>query len=470
MIDPALDPIEERVATDYTSVFELMRIGIGPSSSHTVGPMRAAQRFVVALEGRSQLCATRRVQCDFYGSLGATGPGHATDRAAMLGLMGEKPASVDPMKTEETLARVERSGSLLLCGRHEVPFCLDRDLAFHPDESLPLHPNGMVFTAYDASGSLIARYECYSVGGGRIEGPELGDGTPTASQGVPHPFRSMKELLRRCDRLRMELPALVMANEAALRGEDRVRAGIRSLWSEMRTCAQRGCHAKGKLPGGLGVRRRAPELARCLQRSERGNPRHLEFLDWVNLWAIAVAEENAAGGRIVTAPTNGAAGILPAVLHYYMKFMQGDEEGVVRFFLTAAAIGSLFLCNASISGAAVGCQGEVGVASSMAAGALAAALGAGAPRIEKAAEIAMEHHLGLTCDPVGGLVQVPCIERNAIGAIKAIEAQRLAAAGSEEHLVSLDSVIETMRQTGRDMKPEYKETSRGGLAVNVKSC
>ncbi|MCC7200012.1 MAG: L-serine ammonia-lyase [Gammaproteobacteria bacterium] len=452
------------------SVFDIFKVGIGPSSSHTMGPMNAARLFVEALSARGLLQRTHEVYAQLYGSLALTGLGHCTDRAVLLGFEGFDPATLDPDAIETTLARIRGSGRLRLGGVHEIAFDEPMNLLFHRDQLLPGHSNGMRFTARDADGATLYGEDMYSVGGGfvmRVGAAQAA--TDTAAVEVPHVFDSAGTLLARCRELGLELHELVLANERALRPLAEVEAGLDHLWEVMQACVRRGFEGQGLLPGVLRVRRRAPKLHRVLQ-SESGSG-HVDPLEWVDAWALAVNEENAAGGRVVTAPTNGAAGIVPAVLHYYQRFCPGASvAGVRRFLLTAGAIGMLYKRNASISGAEMGCQGEVGVACSMAAAGLAAALNGTNEQVENAAEIGMEHNLGLTCDPVAGLVQVPCIERNAMGAVKAINAARLALRGDGSHKVSLDQVIATMRQTGHDMRAIYKETSQGGLAVNVPEC
>ncbi len=448
-----------------TGVFDLFKIGIGPSSSHTVGPMRAARAFAEALEAAGLLERTRRVRVQLFGSLGATGRGHGTDRAVLLGLLGETPDRVDVDAIPRRLGEVAAAGRLALLGRREIAFREPEDLLFEAS-ALPFHPNGMRFRALDGSGAELAARTWYSVGGGFV----VEEGAPPAPAGapVPLPFRTAAELLRRCEETGLPISGVMRRNEEARRNAAEVRDGLLRIWRTMEGCVERGCRTAGVLPGGLGVPRRAPALFREL--SERGRPGGdpLAAMDWVNLWALAVNEENAAGGRVVTAPTNGAAGIVPAVLHYYRRMVPGaSDDGVVRFLLTAGAIGALVKENASISGAEVGCQGEVGSACSMAAGAFAEVLGGTPAQVENAAEIGMEHHLGLTCDPVGGLVQIPCIERNAMAAIQAINAARIALRGDGRHVVSLDDVIATMRDTGADMKEKYKETARGGLATHA---
>jgi L-serine dehydratase len=457
------------------SVFDLFKIGIGPSSSHTVGPMRAAARFATRwLEEPGQLDRVARVRAELYGSLAHTGRGHGTDKAVMLGLEGEWPDRIDPDGIEARLARIRAEATIRLLGRHPVAFKEKGDLVFNKREKLPYHTNGMRFSAFDADGQLIATRDYYSVGGGFVVNQDeaaedriVADTTP-----LPLPFRTGEELLERCVESGLDIAGVMLANETSWRSEAEVRSGLLEIWGAMQGCVARGIRSTGVLPGGLKVTRRAPSMAQELtSRPEAALRDPLTILDWVNLYALAVNEENAAGGRVVTAPTNGAAGIIPAVLHYYDRFVPGaNEDGVIRFLLTAAAIGILYKENASISGAEVGCQGEVGVACSMAAAGLTAALGGSPGQVENAAEIGMEHNLGLTCDPIGGLVQIPCIERNAMGAVKAINAQRMAMRGDGTHKVSLDKVIKTMRDTGRDMQDKYKETSRGGLAVNVIEC
>lgn len=456
------------------SVFDLFKIGIGPSSSHTVGPMRAARRFLERLKEQGLLADTARVRAELFGSLALTGRGHGTDKALILGFLGEKPDEVDPDRIPALLEDVRTSGRLSLLGQHPVGFLEKRDLVFNKREKLPLHPNGMRFSAFAGDGRLLLSRDYYSVGGGFVLNPDeaaadriVPDRTP-----LPYPFRSAEELLSLCEREGMSIAALMRANERVWRSDAEIDAGLDRIWQAMQDCVARGIRSEGVLPGGLKVRRRAPLMYReLLARPERGLSDPLTILDWVNLYALAVNEENAAGGRVVTAPTNGAAGIIPAVLHYYERFVPGaDARGVRDFLLTAGAIGILYKENASISGAEVGCQGEVGVACSMAAGGLAAVLGGSIHQVENAAEIGMEHNLGLTCDPIAGLVQIPCIERNAMGAVKAINAARMALRGDGKHRVSLDKVIKTMRETGLDMKDKYKETSRGGLAVNVIEC
>ena len=456
------------------SIFDLFTIGIGPSSSHTVGPMRAARRFGLALAEDGALERTAQVRAELFGSLALTGKGHGTDRAVLIGLEGETPEGVDPGHIPARVKEIRGSGRIALLGRREIPFEEKRDLVFNRKDLLPVHSNGMRFTAFDDAGAPIAQRIYYSVGGGFVvnEGATGEDHLVADQTVLPHPFLSAEELLERCAEAGKPIWQLMLENEQAWRSEAEIRDGLLRIWDAMVKCVERGCRQTGMLPGGLKVPRRAPQLYKELvSRPEAGLQDPLTVLDWVNLYALAVNEENAAGGRVVTAPTNGAAGIVPAVLHYYRKFTPGaDEEGVIRFLLTAAAVGILYKENASISGAEVGCQGEVGVACSMAAAGLVAALGGTDAQVENAAEIGMEHNLGLTCDPVGGLVQIPCIERNAIGAAKAINVARMALRGDGTHYVSLDKVIKTMRETGADMKTKYKETSRGGLAVNIVEC
>ena len=460
------------------SAFDLFKIGIGPSSSHTVGPMRAARMFAVGLQAAGQLEQTARVRCALYGSLGATGKGHGSDKAVLLGLCGHEPESVPIDTIEPTVATILADRRLPLLHQHPIDWNPKEDLVFHRSQSLPFHANGMRLTAWDAAGEVLAERTYYSVGGGFVVSEEVAaDGqrqkaiAPDATQ-LPIPFRTGDELLQRCREHQLSIAGVMRVNERHWRSDAEVNAGLLDIWAVMQACVQRGCQTEGVLPGGFKVKRRAHQLYRDLTaHPEKALMDPLQVLDWVNLYALAVNEENAAGGRVVTAPTNGASGIVPAVLHYYRRFVAGaTDEGVIDFLLTAAAIGILYKENASISGAEVGCQGEVGVACSMAAGALCAVLGGTPSQVENAAEIGMEHHLGLTCDPVGGLVQIPCIERNAIASVKAINAARMALRGDGTHFVSLDKVIKTMRETGADMKIKYKETSRGGLAVNIVEC
>jgi len=454
------------------SAFDLYSVGIGPSSSHTVGPMRAARRFVRLLDEQGLLPSVSRVRAELFGSLGATGRGHGSDKAVVLGLEDEDPATVDTDRADGRVAQVRDSGTLLLAGKHRIGFDSDADLVLHRRKLLPTHPNGMMFHAIADDGRVLDKRIYYSVGGGFVvdEDATGADRVVADTTRVRFPFGSGAELLAHCAREGLAISDIMLANEQAWRPEAEVRAGLLDLWSVMQACVERGCHREGVLPGGLRVPRRAPALFQALHQGT-GDQDPLHVMDWVNLFALAVNEENASGGRIVTAPTNGAAGILPAILHYYTRFVPGaNDDGIVRFLLTAAAVGILFKENASISGAEVGCQGEVGSACSMAAGALCEVLGGTPAQVENAAEVGIEHNLGLTCDPIGGLVQIPCIERNAVAANKAINAARLALAGDGTHKVSLDQAIKTMRDTGRDMSVKYKETSRGGLAVNVIEC
>ena len=453
------------------STFEVFKVGVGPSSSHTMGPMLAARFFVRDLEARGLLAGTAEVFVQLYGSLALTGLGHCTDRAILLGLEGHDPSEFDPAVMEPTIKRIRESGRIRIAGQREIAFDEPMNLLFHRDQMLPGHSNGMRFTARDAAGRTLLAEEMYSVGGGAVqrEGEsESATGAATAAD-VPLPFANGEELLEQCERAGLSIDGLMRVNERAMRSDAEIDARLARIWDVMQACVQRGFAAEGILPGVLKVPRRAPRLKRELDAEAPNGP--VDPMEWVNAWALAVNEENAAGGQVVTAPTNGAAGIVPAVLHYYAKLVPGsDDAGVRRFLLTAGAIGLLYKRNASISGAEMGCQGEVGVACSMAAAGFAAALGASNAQVENAAEIGMEHNLGLTCDPIAGLVQIPCIERNAMGAVKAINAARLALRGDGTHKVSLDQVIATMRQTGYDMKSIYKETSQGGLAVNVPEC
>ena len=452
------------------SVFDIFKIGIGPSSSHTVGPMKAARRFAEALERVGVFERVARVTVELYGSLGHTGKGHGTDVAVLLGLEGELPDTTDVDAVPARLARIAATNQVVLLGRRAIAFKLADQVIFHRRKSLPLHSNGMRFIAHDESGEVLLERVYYSVGGGFVvDESQKGDELALAAT-APYPFRSGADLLRLCKEHGLSLSTLMLENEKAWQPEAQVRAGLLKIIETMRACVVRGCEREGILPGGLKVKRRAAALHRKL-RADVSASDPLTAMDWVNLWALAVNEENAAGGRVVTAPTNGAAGIVPAVMHYYARWVPGaNDDGAVRFLLAAAALGMLYKMNASISGAEVGCQGEVGVACSMAAGALVEVMGGTPEQVENAAEIAMEHNLGLTCDPIGGLVQVPCIERNAMGAVKAINAARLAMRGDGTHLVSLDKVIATMRQTGQDMMTKYKETARGGLAVSIVEC
>ncbi len=449
------------------SIFDLFKIGIGPSSSHTVGPMRATRMFLEEL-GTDALEQTAQLKVELYGSLALTGRGHGTDRAVLLGLLGEKPEEVDPAAISGELAAVRAGKEISLLRRHTVSFDEDRDLIFHPSEVLPMHSNGMRFMAMDSCGDELKRGVYYSVGGGFVvkDGEEQEAGHEAE---VPFPFSHGEDLLRLGQESGKTIAGMVFENEKCWRSDEQIRRQIGRIWDVMQSCVQRGLSGEGELPGGLNVRRRAARLYGMLTENSSDDP--MDVMDWVNVYAIAVNEENAAGGQVVTAPTNGAAGIIPSVLHYYRDFCKGaSEEGIERFFLTAGAIGILYKKNASISGAEVGCQGEVGVACSMAAAGLVAALGGSNEQAEHAAEIGMEHHLGMTCDPVGGLVQIPCIERNALGAVKAINSARIAMRGDGSHRVSLDQVIQTMYQTGLDMQARYKETSQAGLAVHVIKC
>ncbi|MEA2600214.1 MAG: L-serine dehydratase [Acidobacteriota bacterium] len=456
------------------SIFDLFTIGIGPSSSHTVGPMRAARRFAGSLETEGVLDGASRVRVELYGSLALTGRGHGTDRAVLMGLEGESPEEVDPDSFGPRVAAIRANGRISLLGRHEIPFGEGEDLIFNRRDLLPLHSNGMRFTAFGSAGEVLDERIYYSVGGGFVvgEGATGEDHLVADRTALPYPFLSGEDLLRMSEESGLAIWELMLENEKVWRSEEEIRAGLLRIWDAMQRCVERGYQQTGVLPGGLKVPRRAPALYQeLMSKPEDALKDPLTVLDWVNLFALAVNEENAAGGRVVTAPTNGAAGIVPAVLHYYRRFTgAATEEGVLRFLLTAGAIGILYKENASISGAEVGCQGEVGVACSMAAAGLVAALGGTTAQVENAAEIGMEHNLGLTCDPVGGLVQIPCIERNAMGSVKAINASRIALRGDGSHKVSLDRVIKTMRETGADMKTKYKETSRGGLAINVIEC
>ncbi|MDG0854691.1 L-serine ammonia-lyase [Roseateles puraquae] len=459
------------------SVFDLFKIGIGPSSSHTVGPMRAARLFGLRLQHDGLLEKTARVQVVLYGSLGATGKGHGSDKAVLLGLAGHEPDTVD-VEAIPALLDAIRAGDLNLVGQKSIGFDEAKDLVFKRRETLPFHANGMRCLAFDAEGSEIANRVYYSVGGGFIVSDEVAaDGSKQKviapdTTVLPYPFKTGDELLALTKKFGLSIAEIMRRNEGHWRPDAETRAGLLKIWGVMQACVQRGCKTEGILPGGFKVKRRAPSLYGSLTSNpEQALRDPLQVMDWVNLYALAVNEENAAGGRVVTAPTNGAAGIVPAVLHYYARFVHGaTEDGVIDFLLTAAAIGILYKENASISGAEVGCQGEVGVACSMAAGALCAVMGGTPEQVENAAEIGMEHHLGLTCDPVGGLVQIPCIERNAIASVKAINAARMALRGDGTHFVSLDKVIKTMRDTGADMMTKYKETARGGLAVNIVEC
>jgi L-serine dehydratase len=458
----------------HISIFDIFKIGIGPSSSHTVGPMRAARRFAERIEADGHVGTVRSIKVELFGSLGFTGKGHGSDKAILLGLEGEEPSTVNVDSVDKRVAAIGQAKHVKLLGRHEVALDPDTGLVFHRREKLPLHANGMRFSGFDASGAPVLERIYYSVGGGFVvdhAGAPADGSTPADQLVVPYPFNTADELLRLSSEHGMSISTLMFENEKTFLPEAEVRARVQAIWQAMDACVKRGCEREGILPGGLKVKRRAAALHRRLKSDPAGSSDPLVIMDWVNLFALAVNEENAAGGRVVTAPTNGAAGIIPAVLMYYRRFLpNADDEGTLRFLLTAAAIGALYKKNASISGAEVGCQGEVGVACSMAAGALAEVMGGTPAQVENAAEIGMEHNLGLTCDPIGGLVQVPCIERNAMGSVKAINAARLALQGDGTHKVSLDKVIKTMWRTGADMSSKYKETARGGLAVNIIEC
>lgn len=452
------------------SIFNLFSIGVGPSSSHTVGPMKAALTFVKTLSDGDLLPKTNRMLVELYGSLALTGKGHGTDRAILSGLEGNDPKFVDPEILVPRADAIKSSKTLNLNGSLQIPFDYTTDLLFHYKELLPCHTNGMRFTAYDDKNNLLASEVYYSIGGGFIV-TENEFGKDIHSAPVPFPFNSAAELLSLCHQNKLSIADLMLANEQALHPNINIQEGLLEIAEAMEKCIDKGCHTTGILPGGLNVQRRAADLYKKLEQSPMPKPsEHSDVMHWLNAYAMAVNEENAAGGRIVTAPTNGAAGVLPAVLQYYRNFLGGSDNGVVKFLLTAGAIAILCKKNASISGAEVGCQGEVGSASAMAAAGLAAVLGGSNEQIENAAEIAMEHHLGMTCDPIAGLVQIPCIERNAMGAVKSVNAARLALIGDGSHHVSLDKVISTMRQTGMDMNSIYKETSLGGLAANIPEC
>ena len=456
------------------STFDMFKIGIGPSSSHTMGPMRAANRFIMGLEEHGNLALTKKVRVELYGSLALTGVGHGTDKALQLGLESQTAEAVDPDYIEPRLAQIKSDSKLRLAGKHEIAFSPQEDLVFKRRETLPLHSNGMRFFALDENGAELHQQTYYSIGGGFVVNEETAeqDRLKKDASKLPYDFSSGAEMIRLAEENKMRVCEMMLANEKVWRDEADVLAGLDAIWAAMQGCVERGCKQEGVLPGPMKVKRRAPHVYRSLtSTAEHHVADPLTILDWVNLYALAVNEENACGARVVTAPTNGAAGILPAVMTYYDRFCRrSDPSGIHTILLTAAAIGILYTANASISGAEVGCQGEVGVACSMAAAGLTAAMGGTVRQVEQAAEIGMEHNLGLTCDPIGGLVQIPCIERNAMGAIKAINASRIALRGDGEHFVSLDSVIKTMRQTGEDMQTKYKETSRGGLAVNVTEC
>jgi L-serine dehydratase len=460
------------------SVFDIYKIGIGPSSSHTVGPMKASLLFVKKIFDLKMLQNIKTIKCDLYGSLALTGKGHGTDKAIILGLMGHAPDSIDSSLIPELLDNVKKSKTLKISIQgcdHKILFDEKEDLKFHRRISLPEHPNGMALAAFDNDNKEIFREVYFSVGGGFIlteTETKIKDNIEQHKSLVPYPFKNAQELLKMCKDNSLSIPDLMRKNETTWRTAEQIEDDLQSIWLVMQNCVKRGFHSTGELPGGLKVKRRAPDIYKNLiNNPEKNLSDVLSILDWVNLYALSVNEENAAGGQVVTAPTNGAAGIIPAVLHYYSRFSpHASAKGVNDFLLTAGAIAILYKINASISGAEVGCQGEVGVACSMAAGALTQVMGGSIDQVENAAEIAMEHNLGLTCDPIGGLVQIPCIERNAMGAIKAINATRMALRGDGTHFVSLDKVIKTMKKTGQDMKKQYKETSRGGLAVNIPEC
>ena len=453
------------------SVFDLFRIGIGPSSSHTIGPMIAARKFILSIEKSNQLKKVTRIKSEMYGSLGATGKAHGTPKAIILGLEGEQPEQVDATLITKRIEKIYSEGRINLLGKQTINYNREIDLKLYRRKSLPFHPNGMIFSAFDENGKELVQKTYYSVGGGFVvdDSNENGNYIAEDETVITYPYDSAAELLEYCKRESLKISDVMIKNESAWRPENKTREGLLSLWSVMQETVNNGIANKGVLPGGLNVPRRANKLHQQLtKKSNKKSDDPLTILDWVTLYALATNEENAAGGRVVTAPTNGAAGIIPAVLHYYMRFVpKADDDGIVRFLLTAAAIGILYKKNASISGAEVGCQGEIGSACSMAAGALAEVLGGTPTQVENAAEIAMEHNLGLTCDPIGGLVQIPCIERNATASVKAIHAARMALQGDGTHFVSLDKVIRTMRKTGEDMHLRYKETARGGLATHV---
>ena len=453
------------------SVFDLFKIGIGPSSSHTVGPMIAARKFILSIEESKRLRDVTRIQSEMFGSLGATGKAHGTPKAIILGMEGEEPDQVDATLIPSRINKIQSEGKINLLGKHMINYDHKIDLKLYRRKSLPFHPNGMIFSACDQEGKELAKKTYYSVGGGFVvdESKESGSLIAEDNTKITYPYDKATQLLEYCDNESLNISDVMLANESAWRPENETREGLLHLWSVMQEVVNQGISNQGVLPGGLNVERRSHKLYIQLTKKLDKKPDDpLTILDWVTLYALATNEENAAGGRVVTAPTNGAAGIIPAVLHYYMRFIpNADDDGAVKFLLTAAAIGILYKKNASISGAEVGCQGEVGSACSMAAGALAEVLGGTPAQVENAAEIAMEHNLGLTCDPIGGLVQIPCIERNASASVKAIHAARMALQGDGTHFVSLDRVIQTMRKTGEDMHLRYKETSRGGLATNV---
>ncbi len=452
------------------SIFDLFSIGIGPSSSHTVGPMKAAREFVLSLDTKNLFKQTKSIKIELFGSLAFTGKGHGTDGAILVGLEGFIPSTIDPEIIPARVARIVQNKSIGLLGKHTVQFLIEKDFEFNFKDLLPNHTNGMRFSAFDEKGDTLLSEIYYSIGGGFIT--KEGQSPHDIHKTIPYPFQSTQDLIKHCEQNHLTIKEVMLANEASLHGETEVRTRLLAIADVMRHCINKGCETKGILPGGLHIKRRAPELFEKLK--DKGRPLSHEFTDsmaWLNLYAIAVNEENAAGGRVVTAPTNGASGIIPAVLHYYLDFYpEAKKEHAIDFLLTAGAIAILYKKNASISGAEVGCQGEVGTACSMAAAAITAMLGGTIYQIENAAEIAMEHHLGMTCDPINGLVQIPCIERNAMGAVKAVNAARLALLGDGTHFVSLDKVIATMKQTGKDMLTIYKETSLGGLAANIPEC
>lgn len=456
------------------SVFDLFKIGIGPSSSHTVGPMRAANMFIAQVMSHNLDDRIHSIKTELYGSLSHTGRGHGTDKAIILGLLGEEPDTVDPDRIPGLLEQVEQQQKIQVNETITLQFKIKKHLVWHKRKKLPLHSNGMQFTAQDKGGNELLRKAYYSVGGGFIlaHSHMAKEHIMEDDSKLPYQFTSGDELIDFCNQHGMTVAQIMYANELTWRTQTDIDQQLDDIWQAMELCVQRGIKADGVLPGGLKVVRRAPKIFRDLDlRSEKDLADPLTILDWINMYALAVSEENAAGGRVVTAPTNGAAGIIPAVLHYYKEFVpNSNQQGIRDFLMTAAAVGILYKTKASISGAEVGCQGEVGVASSMAAAGLAAALHLSPDEVENAAEIAMEHNLGLTCDPIGGLVQIPCIERNAMGSIKSINAVRMADRNDGTHTVSLDKVIKTMKQTGDDMKEHYKETSRGGLAVNIIEC
>jgi L-serine dehydratase len=455
------------------SVFDLFAIGIGPSSSHTVGPMKAARVFVTTLYATQQLTKVTRIKVELFGSLAFTGKGHGTDNAILLGLEGQAPDTINPDIIKPRSEEIIQQRQINLCGKHLMPFQYATDFIFNFKDSLPFHTNAMRFTAYDYKQHEISTQIFYSIGGGFIVDEEQATQSKTpVEHPVPYPFATTKELLKHCENHNLAIHEVVLANEASMRSVEEVNTRLLKIAAVMEECIQKGCESPGILPGGLNVKRRAPELLQKItQKATPKSHQYADSMDWLNLYAIAVNEENAAGSRVVTAPTNGAAGLIPAVLHYYLTFYpDAKKEDAITFLLTAGAIAILYKKGASISGAEVGCQGEVGVACSMGAGALTALLGGTIYQIENAAEIAMEHHLGLTCDPIAGLVQIPCIERNAMGAVKAVNAARLALLGDGTHHVTLDKVIATMKQTGKDMMSIYKETSLGGLAANIPEC